>query len=263
MLRHLALSAFVLVALGLGACDDPLTRPAEKTSTAPDLEAASNQTTAAQHRELAEVRRALAAYNDLRAARADGYTQFSIHVPGMGIHHLTSSAIGADGNSTLDGSLDRTDPEILVYVDDAADAAKRNPQRRLVAAEYAVPKNGPSPPSEAVNLFTGADADDWHVHPSRHEFGLPASWTLHGECHYEGGLGIFLAENSSGLLLWTPVAGNVGSWDGPPITAADCPATGPAGTPLLIGHGKWWTLHVWAWYPNPEGVFHPTNPRVP
>lgn len=23
-----------------------------------------------------------------------------------------------------------------------------------------------------------------------------------------------------------------------------------------------WTLHAWVWYPNPEGVFHPTNPRV-
>lgn len=23
-----------------------------------------------------------------------------------------------------------------------------------------------------------------------------------------------------------------------------------------------WTLHAWVWYDNPEGVFHPTNPRV-
>lgn len=23
-----------------------------------------------------------------------------------------------------------------------------------------------------------------------------------------------------------------------------------------------WTLHAWIWYDNPEGVFHPTNPRV-
>lgn len=23
-----------------------------------------------------------------------------------------------------------------------------------------------------------------------------------------------------------------------------------------------WTLHAWIWYPNPEGVFHGTNPRV-
>ena len=23
-----------------------------------------------------------------------------------------------------------------------------------------------------------------------------------------------------------------------------------------------WTLHAWIWYPNPEGVFHSTNPRV-
>lgn len=263
MLRHLTLSTALLVAFTLGACDDQPTGPAAETSTAPDLKIPSNQTTAAHQQELAQVRRALAPYNNLQASQADGFTQFSIHVPGMGVHYLTSSAIGAAGNSSLDESLDRTDPEILVYVDDAAGAATRNPQRRLVAAEYAVPKNGASPPSKAVNLFTAADAGDWHVHPSRHDFGLPSSWTIHGECHYEGGLGIFLAENSSGFLLWTPAAGNVGSWDGPPITAADCPATGPAGNPLLIGHGKWWTLHVWAWYPNPEGVFHPTNPRVP
>lgn len=23
-----------------------------------------------------------------------------------------------------------------------------------------------------------------------------------------------------------------------------------------------WTLHAWIWYPNPEGMFHPTNPRI-
>jgi hypothetical protein len=23
-----------------------------------------------------------------------------------------------------------------------------------------------------------------------------------------------------------------------------------------------WTLHAWIWYPNPEGIFHGTNPRV-
>jgi len=23
-----------------------------------------------------------------------------------------------------------------------------------------------------------------------------------------------------------------------------------------------WGLHAWVWYPNPEGVFHDTNPRV-
>jgi hypothetical protein len=28
-----------------------------------------------------------------------------------------------------------------------------------------------------------------------------------------------------------------------------------------VGPGSW-TLHAWIWYPNPEGVFHSTNPRV-
>lgn len=262
MLRSLAVSTSLLAVLGLVACDEQPTTPADG-ATPVEAEVASSQTASAHQQELAEVRRALAPYNDLRAARADGYTQFSVHVPNMGVHYLAASAIGAGGGSTLDGSLDRTEPEVLVYVDDAAEPATRNPRSRLVAAEYAVPKDGASPPPEAVGLFTGADAHDWHVHPSRHEFGLPSTWTIHGECHYGSGLGIFLAENGSGFLLWTPVAGPVGSWGGPPVTASDCPATGPAGTPLLIGHGKWWTLHVWAWYPNPEGVFHATNPRVP
>jgi hypothetical protein len=22
------------------------------------------------------------------------------------------------------------------------------------------------------------------------------------------------------------------------------------------------TLHVWLWYPNPAGIFHPTNPLI-
>lgn len=29
-----------------------------------------------------------------------------------------------------------------------------------------------------------------------------------------------------------------------------------------VGPEGSWTLHAWVWYPNPEGVFHPTNPRV-
>lgn len=28
-----------------------------------------------------------------------------------------------------------------------------------------------------------------------------------------------------------------------------------------VGPGSW-TLHAWVWYPNPEGIFHPTNPRL-
>lgn len=212
--------------------------------------------------ELARVRHATAPYNDLRKATADGYVQFSPHVPGMGIHYLHPSAIGSEGESTLDDMLDPLSPEILVYVDQAP----RSHQRRLVAVEYAVPKEGDTPPDNAVELFSGADAGDWHVHPSAHEFGSALEgWTLHGECHYRGGIGVFLAENPTGdFVLWTPPTGAFGSWSGT-VAPDQCPEAlgGSPLPPLLIAHGKWWTLHAWVWMPNPEGVFHATNPRVP
>jgi len=32
--------------------------------------------------------------------------------------------------------------------------------------------------------------------------------------------------------------------------------------PLLFEHGPLVTLHVWLWYPNPEGIYHSTNPLI-
>ncbi len=210
--------------------------------------------------ELAQVRRATARYQDTRKAAADGYEQFSPHVPNMGTHYLTRSAIGVGGSSALDHDLDRMEPEILVYVNDASQSR----QMRLVAAEYAVPKDGATPPQEAVELFSAAGASEWHVHPSVHELPLSDAWTVHGECHYEGGLGVFLVETPAGdFVLWTPPTGAFGSWSGT-VAPDQCPTSlgGDPLPPLLIGHGKWWTLHTWVWMPNPDGVFHPTNPRV-
>lgn len=236
----------------------------ERTPPAgPDRDARFSQQGARTHRQLAQVRRATADYQDVRAAQHDGYVQFSLHVPGMGLHYLQQSAIAPDGSSALDRSLDRADPEILVYVGDVAESS----QRRLVAAEYAVPKRSDSPPSQAVNLFAGAGAHDWHVHPSRHELRLGSGWTVHGECHYEGGLGVFLAEEpDDDFVLLTPVQPvdqPVGTWSGT-VEPDACPASlgGSPLPPLLIVHGKWWTLHAWVWLDNPEGVFHPTNPRI-
>lgn len=249
----LVLTALIVGGLALVGCE-------RATPSAPEEAARFSQQTAETRQQLAEVRNATAAYQNLAAAREDGYLQFSLHVPGMGYHYLQESAIGPNGGSALDRSLDRTDPEILVYVDDAAES----PQRRLVAAEYAVPRDGEDPPEQAVNLFDGADAHEWHVHPSAHELPLSHEWTVHGECHYEGGLGVFLAENPSGdFVLWTPPTGAFGSWSGS-VEPDQCPETiaGSPLPPLLIAHGKWWTLHAWVWLDNPEGVFHPTNPRV-
>ncbi len=231
-------------------------------STDGDQIRTSRQSRAETNHELAQVRRATARYNDLRAATADGFVKFSPHVPGMGIHYLHESAINPDGSSALDDELDRLDPEILVYVDQAS----QSQEKRLVAVEYAVPKDGEAPPQNAVDLFSGADAGDWHVHPSAHEFPmLGHDWTLHGECHYQGGIGVFLAENPEGdFVLWTPPTGPVGGWSGT-VAPGECPTKLGENTlpPLLIAHGKWWTLHAWVWMSNPEGVFHATNPRVP
>lgn len=246
------LAASLVGLLTFSACEQ--TGP---LSTDGDGLSANRQGRAQANHELAQVRRATARYNDLRAATANGFVQFSPHVPGMGIHYLDSSVMNSDGSSDLDDELDPLSPEILVYVDQAP----RSHQQRLVAVEYAVPKDGESPPPNAVSLFSEADAGDWHVHPSAHELPLSHEWTVHGECHYQGGLGVFLAENPDGeFVLWTPPTGPMGSWSGT-VAPDQCPAT-LGGNPLLIAHGKWWTLHAWVWMPNPEGVFHSTNPRV-
>lgn len=251
-----ALTALLVAVLAVPACE----QFAPPSGADADRLRASRQSRGEANAELARVRRATAPYNDLRAATDDGYVQFSPHVPGMGIHYLTDSAIEPDNSSGLDGSLDRTRPEVLVYVDEG----RRSGQRRLVAVEYAIPKDGEALPQEAVDLFSAAGEEDWHVHPSVHELPLPDTWTVHGECHYQGGIGVFLAENPDGdLVLWTPPTGAFGTWSGT-VEPEQCPSSlGPNPLPpLLIAHGKWWTLHAWVWMPNPEGVFHPTNPRV-
>jgi len=44
--------------------------------------------------------------------------------------------------------------------------------------------------------------------------------------------------------------------------AADlCPKTHPqTGAPFEVWHPSLWSLHVWAWFPNPSGLFAETNP---
>lgn len=210
--------------------------------------------------EIEMVRSAVEPYEDLATARDAGYVQFSVHVPGMGVHYLHDSAINSDATSALDGSLDREEPEVLVYVNGESGSSEAD----LVAVEYAIPQEGESPPAEAVDLFAEADAEDWHVHPSVHELPLPDTWTIHGECHYQGGIGVFLAENPDGeFVFWTPPTGALGSWNGT-VEPAQCPETlgEQQLPPLLLAHGKWWTLHAWVSLDNPEGMFHPTNPQV-
>lgn len=44
---------------------------------------------------------------------------------------------------------------------------------------------------------------------------------------------------------------------------ADCPATSPeSGSAFVFWHPDLVTLHVWLWYPNPDGLYTSTNPLV-
>jgi hypothetical protein len=53
-----------------------------------------------------------------------------------------------------------------------------------------------------------------------------------------------------------------GSWM-PEPSAAACPAASPkTGVKLNFWHPKLVTLHVWLWYPNPDGIYSSTNPLV-
>lgn len=44
---------------------------------------------------------------------------------------------------------------------------------------------------------------------------------------------------------------------------SECPATSPeSGAPFVFWHPPLVTLHLWAWYPNPAGLFNGTNPFI-
>ena len=47
----------------------------------------------------------------------------------------------------------------------------------------------------------------------------------------------------------------------PASSEDDCAPTSN-GSPFVFWHPKLVTLHVWIWYPNPAGLYNPTNPLV-
>jgi hypothetical protein len=47
----------------------------------------------------------------------------------------------------------------------------------------------------------------------------------------------------------------------PASSEADC-APDVNGSPFVFWHPRLVTLHVWIWYPNPAGLYNPTNPLV-
>ena len=47
-----------------------------------------------------------------------------------------------------------------------------------------------------------------------------------------------------------------------PASSEDDCAPDANGSPFVFWHPKLVTLHVWIWYPNPDGLYNPTNPLV-
>ncbi len=144
-----------------------------------------------QRQQLAEARRATAAFNDVSATLAAGYVKFpdlqgdcvaQQGQGGMGIHYLNSALV--------DGELDVRRPELVVY------RQGKNGKLDLVALEYVVP----APVWDAVH---------------------PQPPILFGHTFH-----LLRVPNRYGLNV-----------------------------PL-------YTLHVWLWEHNPNGLFSDWNPNV-
>src|SRR5919204_6707519 len=116
---------------------------------------------------------ATAAFHDLDAAKSAGYAAVVQDLAGntciaqegagaMGVHYLNPAL--------LDGTIDATKPEALVY------GPKANGELRLVALEYLVfqsvwDASHSSPPS----LF----GEEFMLTPSPNRYGIPAFYALH------------------------------------------------------------------------------------
>jgi hypothetical protein len=89
------------------------------------------------------------------------------------------------------------------------------------------------------------DGDDWQLvayewvfteKPERRPLPGATYGSFPAACHYEDGTFEFEKQESN------------------------CPDTSPeSGAPFTFWHPKLVTLHMWAWYPNPDGLFNGTN----
>jgi hypothetical protein len=122
--RTLTLALLVVTVLGLMAAPLQAKPPAGEPDVA---------------KQLAAVRNATASYHDVQAAIDDGYVRATGCVPQMGYHFMRFDEMEEPLVSDDQTSLDPLDPEILVY------APKPNGSLRLVAVEYAVADDAPTP----------------------------------------------------------------------------------------------------------------------
>lgn len=127
------------------------------------------------HKEIAQLRRAVAPYHRFDAAYEAGY---QLEVTGyrnqMGFHYLNPEL--------LDGTFELTKPELLLFV------PAPNGKLRFVGVEYAVPIEDINNPPPAPEGFTG-DADQWVINT---EFNL---WVLHAWVGQHNPDGIFASRN--------------------------------------------------------------------
>jgi hypothetical protein len=123
--------------------------------------------------QLAAARAATARYQQIENARADGYADIKVFMPGMGHHFLHEGRL-------MDGQFKAAEPELLVY------NLEKNGRYRLVAVEYAVPR----PMSATAPAGFVGDADAWDENMT---FDL---WTLHAWVWLDNPDGVFQPFNA-------------------------------------------------------------------
>lgn len=127
------------------------------------------------HKEIAQLRSAVAQYHHFETAYAAGYQEdVTGYVPHMGHHYLNAAL--------LDDTFDVSAPEILIYIPGP------NGKLRFVGVEYAVPIADLENPQPAPEGFPG-DADQWVINT---RFKL---WTLHAWVGLNNPDGIFAPLN--------------------------------------------------------------------
>ena len=148
---RLHVPSLIAAALVLAACD---AAGPESATSAAAVEASAFP--------LAEVRRAPAAYHRVGEAVADGWGAVAIsecvahpELGGMGHHYVNLDL--------LDGALDPTQPEVLLY------EPTKNGRLRLVGVEYVVPfgvvpETGPAPELFGHHFHPSAGAGGWALH---------------------------------------------------------------------------------------------------
>lgn len=146
-----AVSGVLLVVLATACADAPVGPEPDRGLHVHDVsEVRRDDVSASQNRINAAIRQATAHYQRVEAALADGYALASECVPGMGFHYLSEAL--------LDGVVDPTRPEILVY------EPQPSGRLRLVAVEFMVPAAAWDPFNSGPPML-GSHAFDDHRPP--------------------------------------------------------------------------------------------------